>query len=77
MKNKISLIEYLKTYTAIPIKFIEEYYDFYKMCYKRTHGIPIEYVIKYLGITNEKKFVERLKEKYIEKIEKSYILIYV
>ena len=47
------------------------------MCYKRTHGIPIEYVIKYLGITNEKKFVERLKEKYIEKIEKSYILIYV
>jgi phage anti-repressor protein len=73
MKNKISLIEYLKTYTAIPIKFIEEYYDFYKMCYKRTHGIPIEYVIKYLGITNEKKFVERLKEKYIEKID--YVII--
>lgn len=51
MENKISLIEYLKTYTAIPIKFINE---FYKKCYRKIHGIPISDVVKYLGITSEK-----------------------
>jgi len=41
MENKISLIDYLKTYTAIPIKFINEYYEFYKKCYIKIRGIPI------------------------------------
>ena len=69
MKNDISLVEYLKMYTAIPIRFINKYYEFYKKCYRNKHGIPIEDVIKYLGISKEKKFMERLRENYKEQLD--------
>ena len=73
MKNDISLVEYLKMYTAIPIRFINKYYEFYKKCYRNKHGIPIEDVIKYLGISKEKKFMERLRENYKEQLD--YVII--
>ena len=73
MKNEISLIEYLKTYTAIPIRFINKYYEFYKKCYRNMHGIPVEDVMKYLGISQEKKFIERLRENYKE--QQDFVII--
>lgn len=32
MKNNISLQDFLKKYTAISNKFIDEYYSFYDLC---------------------------------------------
>ncbi len=31
-KNNISLLDFLKKYTGISSKFIDEYYKFYEMC---------------------------------------------
>lgn len=34
----ITLLEFLKTYTAIDEKFIEEYYEFYRLCENDIYG---------------------------------------
>ena len=34
MKNQISLKDFLKTYTGISNRFIDEYYSFYELCEK-------------------------------------------
>ena len=73
MSNNISLKDFLKKYTAISNKFINEYYKFYEMCDNNIFGINVEDVIKYLGITFPKKFYEKLREKYILNID--YIII--
>ena len=61
MKN-ISLKDFLKTYTSISNKFIDEYYYFYELCENDTHGIDAELVIKYLDYKDKEKFYERLRK---------------
>lgn len=66
--NKISLIEFLKKYTAINNKFINEYYSFYIKCEKNTYGILLDDIIDYLKIKNH-KFVDGFKKKYTLNID--------
>ena len=47
---KITLKEFLYKFTAVPHKFIDDYYTFYEMCENETFGIHVEKVIKYLGV---------------------------
>jgi phage anti-repressor protein len=68
MKN-ISLKDFLKTYTAISNKFVDEYYFFYELCENNNHGINCDLVINYLEYKNTKKFYERLREKYVHNID--------
>ena len=72
MTYNISLIEFLKTYTAISNKFIDSYYRFYEMCKTNKFGIEASKVIKYLGLTYPKKFYERLRTNFI--INSDYII---
>jgi phage anti-repressor protein len=72
MTYNISLIEFLKTYTAISNKFIDSYYRFYEICETNKFGIEASKVIKYLGLTYPKKFYERLRTNYI--INSDYII---
>jgi len=39
MSNNIILKDFLKTYTAISNKFIDEYYHFYELCKNNMYGI--------------------------------------
>ena len=71
MEN-ISLKQFLKTYTAISNKFIDEYYKFYEMCENNMFGIDALKIVKYLGMTNPTKFYERLRDKYI--LREDYII---
>lgn len=71
--SKISLKNFLKTYTAISHTFINEYYKFYEMCDFDTFGINLEDVIIYLNIKKKKRFYLRFKQKYIEGL--NYITI--
>jgi phage anti-repressor protein len=68
MKN-LSLKDFLKTYTAISNKFIDEYYYFYELCENNNYGINTDLVIKYLGYKNTKKFYERLRKNYVLNID--------
>lgn len=57
MSTNISLKDFLKKYTAISGKFIDEYYAFYELCISNTFGIDSEKVIKYLGLKDHKFFL--------------------
>lgn len=72
MANNISLKDFLKTYTAISNKFIDAYYNFYEMCEFDKFGIEASKVIKYLGIEYERKFYERLRERFT--LNQDYII---
>ena len=61
----IPLEDFLKRYTMVSSKFIDEYYSFYEMCENDQFGILIEDVIKYLEIKNVERFYEKFKKKYI------------
>jgi len=67
MSTNISLKDFLKTYTAISNKFIDEYYQFYEQSEINKFGIKIQDVMKYLGINNQDKFEERLRNNFILK----------
>jgi phage anti-repressor protein len=69
---RLSLKDFLKMYTGISNKFIDEYYKFYELCEKNLFGIDSIKVIKYLNITSSKKFHENLREKYI--INNDYVI---
>jgi hypothetical protein len=45
-----NLKDFLKKYTAISNKFINEYYKFYELCENNTFGIEGSLVIKYLEL---------------------------
>jgi phage anti-repressor protein len=64
MSDRITLSKFLKKFTAIPEKFIDEYTVFYNMCSKNKFGIPINDVMKYFKIIDIKKFEERIRKKY-------------
>jgi hypothetical protein len=72
MNNNITLQDFLKTYTAISDKFIDEYYSFYELCENNMYGINAELIIKYLEFANPRKFFERLKTKY--KVNHDFII---
>ena len=69
MKNKISLKDFLKKYTGISNKFIDEYYSFYELCERDTFGIDSIKVINYLQIKHTRKFHENLRENYILNVD--------
>lgn len=71
--SKITLKEFLYKFTAIPKKFIDEYYSFYVLCENETFGIPLSKVVKYLGITNQVRVETRLREDYI--LSTDYVII--
>lgn len=71
MRKKLTLREFLKKYTAISAKFIDEYMDFYDSCEKNKYGIEINDVLDYLGINKEAKFKQRFRNNY--KLNKDYI----
>jgi len=73
MSNHITLKDFLKKYTAISNKFINEYYKFYEDTEKDKFGIKIQDVMKYLNIKNQDKFEERLRNNFIIKID--YLII--
>ena len=71
--SKITLKEFLKKFTAIPEKFINEYYKFYELCETNKFGILIESLVKYLGITSQKRLQETLRTSYELNID--YVII--
>ena len=71
--SKITLKEFLKKFTAIPEKFINEYYNFYELCETNKFGIPIKLLVKYLGITSQDKLEERIRKEYI--LNTDYVII--
>jgi hypothetical protein len=73
MNNHISLKDFLKKYTAISNKFIDEYYSFYEQSENNKFSIKVEDVMKYLNIKNTKKLKERLRNNFI--IGKDYEII--
>jgi phage anti-repressor protein len=72
MTNNISLKDFLKTYTAISNKFIDEYYKFYEICETNKFGIEASKVIKYLKLNSSKYFYERLRTRFI--LNQDYII---
>ena len=66
---KIGLKEFLKKYTGVSIKFINEYYKFYEMCETTKYGINVEDVINYLEIKQTDKFYSNIRTKYIENVD--------
>ena len=70
--SKLTLKDFLKLYTAIPIKFIDEYYEFYELCQNNNFGIDAYIVIKYLNITDSQSFYRRLRSNY--KLNSDYII---
>jgi len=64
MDHKITLKEFLKKFTAIPEKFINEYSKFYDMCNNNKFGIKITDIMEYFKITNRDKFEERIRNNY-------------
>ena len=73
MSNHITLKDFLKKYTAISNKFIDEYYSFYEKTQDNNFGIKIQDVMKYLNIKNQDKFEERLRNNFI--LRKDYEII--
>lgn len=64
MQKNIELKEFLKKYTAIPNKFIDEYYKFYEMCEYTMFGINGDAIVKYLSLVEVKKFYKRIRNNY-------------
>ena len=67
--NNITLLNFLKKYTGISNKFINEYYSFYEMCENNKYGIEIDDVINYLKIVKYEKFITNFKKNYKENID--------
>ena len=65
MNNDTDLKTFLKKFTAINDKFIDEYYNFYELCYKQEFGINLDLVIEYLEIKLKKNFMERFLIKFL------------
>jgi phage anti-repressor protein len=71
--SQITLKNFLKKYTAVSYKFIDEYYKFYEKCENSKFGINLEEVINYLKIKKKEKFYKRLRDNYKKYID--YITI--
>jgi len=71
--SKITLKEFLKKFTAVPEKFINEYYKFYELCINNKFGIPLKNVIEYLDISSQRGFEENIRKDY--KLNIDYVII--
>ena len=71
--SSTTLKDFLKKYTAISEKFIDEYYKFYEAYDHNIFGIYIDNVLKYLEITQPEHFLKRLRKNY--EINKDYIIL--
>jgi len=71
--SNISLKEFLIKFTAVPERFINEYYKFYELCEKEQFNIPLEMIAKYLTIESLKNFKTRIRESYT--INLDYVII--
>lgn len=69
---KLSLKEFLKKYTAISNRFIDEYYKFYEMCERNAFGIKASDVVEYLGLGHERTLHERLRTRF--ELKTDYII---
>lgn len=67
-KEKISLKDFLKKYTEISNKFIDDCYKFYEMCENNKHGIYVDDVVKYLNL-KVKKYLQKSWEKNIQQVK--------
>ena len=65
----MDLKKFLKLFTAINNKFIDEYFKFYELTIKNKYNIDLNLVIKYLEIKNNEIFIKRFKDKYIENVD--------
>ena len=54
----INLKKFLKLYTALSNKFIDNYYYFYELCEKNKYGILLDKVIEYLEIKKKNYFLK-------------------
>lgn len=70
---KLTLKEFLYKFTAVPQRFINEYYKFYELCENNKFGIPLELIVKYLGITKPVKLAERIRNTLILSVD--YMII--
>jgi hypothetical protein len=70
---KLTLKDFLYKFTAVPQRFIDEYYKFYELCEDDKFSIPLERVANYLGITNQVKMQERIRESLTLKVD--YMII--
>jgi phage anti-repressor protein len=68
----ISLREFLRLYTIIPLKFIDAHLKFYDMCEKDEYGINVEEIIKYLNIQQPDNFYTNLRTRF--KSPEDYII---
>lgn len=73
MTIPIKLIDFLKKYTAISHKFINEYYKFYEISEYHSFGIKLEDVLDYLNIRDRNNFYDRFRKKFT--IELDYKII--
>lgn len=62
--REITFRKFLKTFTAVSEKFVDEYVSFYEKCENNTFGIYAEDVIKFLDVKNKKRFYDDLKKNY-------------
>ena len=62
MTKPIKLIDFLKKYTAVSHKFIDEYYKFYEISEYHTFGIKLEDVLDYLNISDRINFYDRFRK---------------
>lgn len=69
----ITLKEFLYKFTAVPRKFIDEYYSFYELCQTDQFGIPLQKLIKYLGINSQERVETRLREDF--ELNTDYVII--
>jgi phage anti-repressor protein len=75
MNTNISLKDFLKLYTGISYKFIDEYCKFYEMTDNKKFGIDLNDVIKYLEIKYDESFITNFRKHYKENIDYKYYLI--
>jgi len=73
--SQITLKDFLIKFTAIPNKFINEYYKFYELCQNNKFGIPLEKVKLYLNLNNQVKFEQRIRENF--QLNFDYVIIRV
>lgn len=71
--TSISLRDFLYKFTAIPRKFINEYYSFYELCQNNQFGIPLDKVVKYLNISSQVRVETRLREDF--ELNTDYVII--
>jgi len=67
------LFEHIHKTENIPLDFIKEYFEFYKLCKDNKFGIPVEKVVIYLDLKKQERLETRIRSIY--KLNNEYIII--